>query len=228
MIAAVHQPQYLPWLGYFNKIDRADVFCFLDNVQYKKSEWQNRNRIKTVDGWQWLTKPVLFQFPDNICDVRINNAVNWRRKHLQALVTNYGKAPYFSDFIGMFERIYATEWDLLAELNIELIREMMNLLGLEQKETALASGLRLRDDPNDRLIDICRALECDTYLAGTAGADYMDLVRFAEAGIQVVFQEFIHPSYPQLFGNFLPRLSTVDLLFNCGPESLKRIRKANP
>jgi len=96
LIAAIHQPQYLPWLGYIDKMDKADVFCFLDNVQYKKNEWQNRNRVKTVGGWQWVTVPVSYKFPEKINAVKINNSVNWRRKHLQALVTNYGKAPYFS------------------------------------------------------------------------------------------------------------------------------------
>ena len=228
MIAAVHQPQYLPWLGYFDKIDKADVFCFLDNVQYKKNEWQNRNRIKTSAGWQWLTTPVRFQFPEKICEVKINNAVNWRRKHLQAMVTNYRKAPYFSELIEMFERIYATEWEYLADLNIEVIRSILIRLGLERKTTILASDLTLRNDPNDRLIDICRSLGCDTYLAGAAGADYMDLGRFAEAGIRVVFQEFNHPRYPQLFGDFVPRLSVVDLLFNCGPQSVRHIRQSAP
>jgi hypothetical protein len=93
LIVAVHQPQYLPWLGYFDKIRRADIFSYLDCVQYKKNDWQNRNRIKTSQGWQWLTVPVRFQFPEKICEVKINQTVKWHKKHLQALVTNYRRAP---------------------------------------------------------------------------------------------------------------------------------------
>ena len=89
MIVAIHQPQYLPWIGYFDKLDRADVFVLLDNVQYKKNEWQNRNRIRTSQGWQWITVPVLYKYPEKINVVKINNAIDWRRKHLSALVCNY-------------------------------------------------------------------------------------------------------------------------------------------
>ena len=228
MIAAVHQPQYLPWLGYIDKIDKCDVFCFLDNVQYKKNDWQNRNRIKTVSGWQWVTLPVRYRFPQRINEVQINNAVNWRRKHLQALITNYRKSPFFHHCIDLFQQIYQTDWQHLADLNIEMVKGLMKLLGMEAKPTILASALHTSDDPNDRLIDICRALGCDTYLAGAAGANYMDAARFEKRGIRVVFQDFRHPQYPQLFGEFVSHLSVIDLLFNCGPESLQKIRKANP
>ncbi len=97
MIVSVHQPQYLPWLGYFDKIERSDIFVFLDNVQFKKNEWQNRNKIKTSEGWQWLSVPVIHKFMQKISEVKINNTVWWGKKHLNALVTNYSKAPFFKD-----------------------------------------------------------------------------------------------------------------------------------
>ena len=103
LIVAVHQPQYLPWLGYFDKMRTADVFCYLDNVQYKKNEWQNRNRIKTAHSRQWITVPVRYRFPQKINEVEINNTQKWHKKHLQALITNYSKAPYFNDYITQFE-----------------------------------------------------------------------------------------------------------------------------
>jgi hypothetical protein len=104
LIVAVHQPQYLPWLGYFDKMRRADVFCYLNDVQYKKNEWQNRNRIKTAQNWQWLTVPVRYHFPEKINEVHINNGVDWTRKHLQALITNYRRAPYYKAYISIFDR----------------------------------------------------------------------------------------------------------------------------
>jgi len=227
LIVAIHQPQYLPWLGYFDKIIKADAFCFLDNVQYKKNEWQNRNRIKTAQKQQWLTVPVLYRFPQKIDEVKINNAVNWKRKHLQALITNYNKTPYFREYIGLFEEVYAKDWEFISDLNVNLIDQIRKLLNLEEKQTVLASALSLSDDPTGRLIDICKALGGDTYLAGQDGANYMDLEQFNQQGINVIVQDFQHPEYPQLFGDFVSHLSIVDLLFNCGPESLKIIKNDN-
>ena len=228
MIAAIHQPQYIPWLGYIDKVDRADVFCFLDSVQYKKNDFQNRNRIKTASGWQWLTLPVCYRFPQKINEVTINNEVNWKRKHLQALTTNYRKSPFFEETIAVFERLYSRQWNSLSDLNIEMVRSLLDLLKMGEKKTVLASSLTESEDPNERLIDICHAIGCDTYLAGAGGANYMDLARFENSGIDVVFQDFRHPKYPQFFGDFISNLSTVDLLFNCGPESMQYLRKANP
>jgi hypothetical protein len=227
LILAVHQPQYLPWLGYFDKIRRADVFCFLDNVQFKKNEWQNRNRIKTAHGWQWLTVPVSFRFPQKINEVTIAAGNAWRRKHLQALITNYSGAPYFDRYIDRFREVYESECRYLSDLNIELIECIGRMLPLNAKQTVRASGLKTRDEPTDRLIDICRAAGADTYLAGAGGAGYMDLQRFADAGIRLIFQAFNHPVYHQRFGDFVANLSVVDLLFNCGPGSLAKIVESN-
>jgi len=223
LIVAVHQPQYLPWLGYFDKIRRADVFCYLDNVQYKKNDWQNRNRIKTARGWQWLTVPVQYRFPQNINEVTINNTVNWKNKHLQTLVTNYNRAPFFKEFAKFFEQVYAEDWVYLSELNIALIEHLKTAFGLDQVPAVKSSEFSLREDPTDRLIDICKILKADTYLSGQDGVKYMDLDRFRQSGIQVIVQEFTHPVYPQLFKDFQSHMSAVDLLFNCGPGSIEKI-----
>jgi hypothetical protein len=207
---------------------QADVFCFLDNVQYKKNEWQNRNRIKTAHSWQWITVPVCFRFPQKINKVEINTTQPWVKKHLQALVTNYSKAPYFEDYFSTFEECLRRDWKWLFELNIFLIEHIGKLLGVQQKQTILASELPLSNDPTGRLVDICKSVGADTYLAGQDGANYMNLERFDENNINVIFQEFQHPVYSQLFNEFQSHLSVVDLLFNCGPESVEIIRKANP
>jgi len=227
LIAAVHQPQYLPWLGYFDKIRRADVFCFLDNVQYKKNDWQNRNRLKTAQGWQWLTVPVRYRFPQKINEVTINNAVAWKTKHLQSLATNYSRAPYFKKYAPIFEQVYSQDWERLSDLNIVLIERLSAALGLDQGSAVKASDFDLREDPTDRLIDICKSLNADTYLSGQDGGNYMDLERFKQSGIQVVIQDFNHPVYPQIFNGFRSHMSVVDLLFNCGPESMEKIKENN-
>jgi hypothetical protein len=154
--------------------------------------------------------------------------VNWNKKHLQAFTTNYSKAPYFKDYMGPLEDIFTKEWDLLSELNIGLLERLRKFLNLNDKPAVRASSLDLRDDPTDRLIDICKLLGADAYLAGQDGATYMDLERFKDNGIAVVTQEFKHPVYPQPFGEFQSHMSVVDLLFNCGPESIKIIETANP
>ena len=227
MIVAIHQPQYLPWLGYFDKMRRADVFCYLNDVQYKKNEWQNRNRIKTAQGWQWLTVPVCYHFPEKINEVKINNTTGWQKKHLQALVTNYSRAPFYKTYSAIFEDAFARDWEFLSELNMHLLAYLREALAIQTKPTVISSDLELREEPTDRLIDICKVVGADTYLAGQGGSEYMDLERFENNGIKVIFQDFKHPVYAQLFADFKSHLSIVDLLFNCGPESMQVIIEAN-
>ena len=223
MRVAIHQPQFLPWLGYLDKIDRSDIFVLLDNVQFKKNEWQNRNRVKTAQGWQWMTVPVLHRHLESIDHIEINNRVNWKRKHIQTLEINYSRASHFRDYIPFFRSVYKREWPMLSNLNRTVIEFMMDAFGIKRK-VILSSDIETRQEPNERLIDICRAVEADTYLAGEGGKDYMDLQCFEKANIRVVFQSFHHPDYPQLHGSFLPGMSGMDLLFNSGPQSLSILR----
>src|SRR5574337_8587 len=223
MIVAVHQPQYLPWLGYFDKMDQCDLFVFLDSVQFKKNEWQNRNRIKTASDWQYLTVPVQHRFPQAILDVQIDNRADWARKHLQALMVHYGKAPYFADHLPFLLEVYAKRWASLCELCIVLIQYLTAVIGITVKVVRSSEG-QFSEEPTERLIEICRWAGADAYLAGAGGLNYMRLDRFRQEGIQVVQQAFEPPIYPQLYGRFEPNLSVVDLLFNCGPASLEILR----
>jgi len=223
MIVAIHQPQYLPWLGYFDKIDKSDIFVLLDNVQYKKNEWQNRNRIKTVNGWQWVTLPVLYKFPEKINQVKINNKVDWKRKHLNAILTNYSKSQYLNKYQSSFEDVYSENWECLVDINVHLIDLIIKTLGINT-QTLKASKLQLRDDPTYRLIDVCKEVGADTYLAGEDGSKYMDLEKFKKENINITIQDFHHPVYSQLFGDFQSHMSIIDLLFNYGEDSLRIIR----
>jgi hypothetical protein len=223
---AIHQPQYLPWLGYLEKLDQADLFVFLDTVQYKKHEWQNRNRIKTPQGSQWLTVPVFDRFPERIGAVEIDNRLDWRRKHRQALAIHYGRAPGFARFREVVEAILDRPWARLADLNIALVEALSGALGITTK-TVRASTLDASDDPTGRLVDLCRACGASAYLAGADGARYMDLERFRGAGIAVWTQAYAHPAYPQRYGPFRSHLSVVDLLFNQGAASLAVLRSGS-
>jgi hypothetical protein len=225
-VIAIHQPQFLPWLGYLDKLRRCHTFCLLDTVQYKKNEFQNRNRIKTAQGWQWLTVPVTYRYPQRINEVGVNQTVDWRRQHLQALKTHYRKTLFFRTYIDDFEELYAQPFNNLVETNVASIRLLMRLLEIDC-DLVLASSLAVATDhPTGRLAEICRILGGGAYLSGKDGARYMDLDLFRAQGIQVVFQHFNHPVYPQPYGAFEPNLSALDLLFNCGPDSLFILREA--
>ena len=224
MILSIHQPQYLPWLGYFDKIDKCEIFVFLDNVQFKKNEWQNRNRIKTAAGNQWLTVPILHKFPQRIDDVKINNSVPWGRKHFNALSTNYSKAPFFDEYMPFFQETYFREWERLIDINIHTIMFITKAMGLSDKRFVKASDFNLQEGNTERLVDICKKMGGDVYLSGKDGAKYLDLSLFEKENIDVIFQDYSHPCYSQLFSEFESNLSIIDLLFNCGPKSLSILR----
>ncbi len=223
-IVAVHQPQFLPWLGYFDKIDRADVFVLLDTVQFKKNEWQNRNRIKTAQGPRWLTVPVRYKFPQRINQVPVNNTVNWQHKHRQALLSNYRKAPCFDSLGDFFEEILSTPWEFISPLNITVVKRLAGHLGIDTPIHVASELGDFPEDPDERLIAITRYFDGDTYLAGSGGRQYMRLDAWAKSGVHVLFQDYRHPVYDQLFGDFEPFLSVIDLIFNHGEESLAILR----
>lgn len=224
MIVAVHQPQYLPWLGYFDKIDKADVFVLLDTVQFKKNEWQNRNKIKTAQGWQWLTVPVLYRYPQLINEVTINNKVNWQHKHRQAMVSNYKRAPYYEMLEDFLEGIFSHSWQSISQLNGEVVRRLATILGIDTP-IYLASDLgEFPQDPDERLIAITKHFGAGTYFAGMGGRGYMNLDIYDKNEIEVIFQDFKHPVYHQLFGDFEPFMSVIDLIFNHGDNSLTILR----
>ena len=230
MKVAIHQPQYLPWLGYLDKLDSADVLIFLDTVQFKKHEWQNRNRIRTKDGWQWLTVPIIDRFPEQIDRVEVNSKTDWQRKHYQALRQHYGSAPYWALLGPELTALLQEPWARLCDLNIAVLDLLCRHLGITTPRR-LASSMEAREEPTDRLIDLCRAVGGTVYLAGQVAArgedlkePYMDSARFSQAGIQVQVQDYQHPEYPQRYTPFVSHLAVVDLLFNCGPESLQILR----
>ena len=229
MIVSVHQPQYIPWLGYFDKIDKSDCFVFLDQVQYKPREYQNRNRIRTKNGWIWLTVPVISKGlgRQKICDVKINNDINWQKKHWRSLKSYYQKAPFFKDHYNFFERVYFAKWERLIELNIHITKYLLKKLNIKiplYYESEIGTSSRA----TDRIIEICKKLKADTYLSGIGGKAYLEELKFFQAGIQLIYQEYNHLPYHQLytkdFDQFLPNMSAVDLLFNEGVRTLSILR----
>lgn len=220
-VLTAHQPVYLPWLGLFHKIALARTFVSFNRVQYLPKDWNNRNRIKTASGPIWLTVPVLKKgYREKPLDeIEINNQLPWRRKHWNALTLNYGRARYFDDYAGFFEGVYARDWRLLAELDEYMLEWFLATLGIEVR-LLRASDFDFRGTKSELVLDMCRQLNADVYVFGALGRDYANVEAFEAAGVEVVFQNYQHPDYPQLHGTFEPYLSVVDLLFNCGPSSL--------
>ena len=227
MKVAIHQPQYLPWLGHFAKLAAADCWIFLDTVPYEKNGWQNRNRIKTPRGAQWLTVPVRARLGTLIRDVEIDASQPWSRKHLEALRVNYARAPYFARHFAELEELLRRPWRLLADLNVEVTRFLAGALGLSRRMVRASELPPASPDPTGRLLDLCVAVGADTCLAGQEGARYMDLPRFEAARVAVLGQEYQHPTYTQPDGDFLPFLSVVDLLLNHGESSLEILRQGD-
>lgn len=223
MILTAHQPVYLPWLGLFHKIALADAFVSFNQVQYLPRDWNNRNRVKTDQGPVWLTVPVLKSgYRDKaLTDIRINNDLPWQRKHWKTLELSYRKAPYFKDYAGFFEDVYLKRsWDTLCELNDHMLLWFLETLGIAT-EYSDARDHAFQGSKSDLVLDMCVQMGAQVYIFGALGKDYADVEAFARSGVRAVFQDYVHPVYPQLHGEFVSHLSIVDLLFNCGPASLE-------
>jgi len=222
----IQQPSYLPWLGYFEQVHQADLFVFYDDVQYTKNDWRNRNRIKTPLGWQWLTVPVNYKSGQKICNVGIDTSQKWRGKHLKAIEANYAKAPYFWHYIGFFKNLYDHEWTdmcTLAEYSVIMLSKILKI----ETEFIFSRNMSVEGGQTVRLVNICKSLGADRYYSPQKSKAYLDTGQFENEGIKVEFQEFRHPVYPQLYGKFIPYLSAVDLIFNCGKNSSELILNEN-
>jgi hypothetical protein len=228
MILTAHQPVYLPWLGLFHKIYLADTFCLFDIVQYQTKDYNNRNKIKLENGNEsWLSVPVLSKnhFEKIICDIEIVQD-GWIKKHCRTLKQHYAKAPFFKLYYEAIESILHNEHKFLTDLNFELLNYFLAALQIH-RNICKASDYDFAGQKSELVLDMCRKLGTDCYIFGSQGRDYAVVNDFEKENIQVVFQDYAHPIYQQLHGQFLPYLSIVDLLFNMGPNSLKVLLSGN-
>ena len=226
MKAVILQPTYLPWMGYFGLIDIADVFVFYDDVQFVGRSWFQRNRIKVSKGkWIWLTVHVIKKYKQKINEVKINNDANWSEKHWKSITFAYNKAPYFKDYVDIFKKLYEKEWKYLVDLNVTIIKEICKLLGIDHTKFIFSSSLKVEGKKTDRLINILKKIGADEYISGPEAKVYIEPEKLKKAGIKLYWFEFNHLVYPQLYGDFIPYLSVIDLLFNVGGKSLEVIRQ---
>ncbi len=222
---AILQPNYIPWRGYFDMISQVDIFVFLDDVQYTKQDWRNRNRICTRNGDPvWLTVPVRVQFLEQqIRDVPINNDIPWVRKHLAALQSNYGKAPFFESHFEQLRDIYLERHELISDLDITLARQVCTWLGITTKFYR-SSELAIAGSKDSKLIQIIKTLGGTSYLSGPAAKAYIQPTLWEQAGIGLEFISYPdYPIYPQINPGFEPHVSVLDLLFMTGPDAPRHI-----
>lgn len=229
MILTAQQPAYLPWLGLFHKIALSDVYVSLDSVQFEKNSFSNRNKIKTANGPVWLTVPVSLKghTGNTIRETEIDNSKNWQKKHFTSIYLNYKKAPFFNKYADFFEDTYIKkEWHVISELNDYMLRWFLEQLGIKI-QFHQSSKLNLKGHKTELVLNMCKKLGAEIYLFGILGKDYVKEEEFIRENIRIWFQDYEHPVYPQLYGDFLSNMSIIDLLFNCGNKSLEILMSGN-
>ena len=222
-VIAIHQPEYLPWLGFFKKMMNSELFVLLDDVQFEKKSWQSRNRIRTKNGTAFLSVPIHAHLDSKLNDVKIDNTKNWAVKHRKSILFNYTNTPYFDEFSSAIELIFAKKFEFLIELNYEIIKFVMKELEIKS-EIIFSSKLKIPQKGSDKVLNICKAVNADYYITGTTWAKkYLKIEDFKKSNISVEFQEFQHPIYKQIHKEFIPKMSIIDLLFNEGRDGAKEI-----
>ena len=226
---AISQPTYIPWIGYFYLLDYVDSFVFLDNVQFDKRSWQQRNKIKTTKGLEWITVPVNVKglMSQKICDAKIKISEKFPQNHLKSIELNYRLSPFYSNYIDAIKEVYldSIEHQSLSKLNTQLIIIISKILGI-QTDIQFASNLEVLGNKSELLISICKIIKADRYVSTKGATEYLinDKNKFLNNKIKLDILNYEHPEYNQRFDNFQQNAGILDLLFNEGPNSLKIIR----
>ncbi len=224
MVLAVHQPNFMPWQGYFHKMKQSDVFVLMDTVQFVKRHICNRNKIKNSQGEaQWLGVSVSSAKGRDVSfiELEIDYGQKWQSKALNSLKHAYGKAPHFEPYYSEIEKILLTQYPNLAALNIALIEYFKELFEIEtplKKMSDMPGNLGAK---SEQIINICKLENADVYLSGQGAKKYNDQAMYDAAGIELQYMEYEPPVYPQIGEKFISHLSVLDLVFNQGPESKK-------
>ena len=226
MIVSINQPSYLPWLGYFDRINRSDIHIVLDHVQFEKNGIINRNKIRTQNSWSWLTVPLKTKSKYGNLDIRnieIQNTLQWKKKHWKTIQSNYSKCEYFKDYAPFFQKVYTTEWVKLIDFINFINKHFLKVLGIKTKIIS-SYELNPKKAKSDLILELCQKVDAHEYISGPFGRDYLDLQSFKNAGISVHFHDYSHPVYAQKFKGFESNMSIIDLLLNHGKNSLKILK----
>lgn len=214
-IVSIHQPNYIPWLGYFYKIAQADIFVFLDDVQFSNQGMQNYHYIKTPQGPFRLKIPVKKTFGENINQVLINNDLDWRKKHLKTIEVNYRRSKYFEEVFNDLELLFKSDYNSIADLDRFIIEFVCKKFGIYTK-LINSSELNINSHKEEKILDICDTLNCKIYYSGTGAKVYQDEDNFGLRGIELRYSKFQPFEYPQLWGAFQVNVTVLDYLMNCG------------
>ena len=228
MKCVILQPFYIPWRGYFHQIQKADIFIFFDDVQYEKRGWCSRNRIKTANGTQWLSIPVLNKGSiiqnTPINEIEIDKSQNlWREKHRKTLRQSYGKAPFFAKYEQLLSDFYERDDQLLADLTIDLTVALARELGIEKTKFRRASEFAASGVKTGRLLFLLEKIGATHYITGAAAKSYIEEEKFKEAKIELEYMSYDYPEYEQFYPPFDGRVSILDTLFMKGGEAGKYI-----
>jgi len=224
MKGVILQPNFIPWRGYFDLIQKADIFVFMDDVQYTSRDWRNRNKIKTSNGLKWLTVPIKQVQRDQLINsVEIDYSNNWQKKHFQAIKTSYSKAKYFNDFEDLLVSIYNQKTKYLVDLDINAIEWICRYLNFDTKFYR-SSKFLFHGKKQERILEMCSYFNITHYITGPSAKSYINPEIFEKNKITLEFQEYQYCNYHQLFGPFEGGVSILDLLFNCGPRSIDYLK----
>lgn len=227
-LVGIHQPNFLPWIGYFNKIIMSDVFILLDDVQYPKTGgvWTNRNLILGHGESKWATIPIYRRFSGtkNINEIRFAQDTNWKESYLKQIRTHYLKSRYFPQIYDYLFESFKYETQFLSDLNIHLIKSILQLLEISDQTLITSSSLVKNGKSNQLLCSLIKSVEGDSYLCGSGSTDYLDTEIFKLNHIEIVYQNFKVIEYPQVENEkFIAGLSIVDALMNCGLNKTKQL-----
>jgi hypothetical protein len=225
----MHQPHYLPWLGYVDKADRADLFIFVDHVQFVRKQWHNRNYVKTQQGPTLLTVPVLQDSrAERIADKIVDERRPWRKKHRRTLEQSYGSAPFWATYGAKLAHSYDEPRERLVDVSVTSSRFVFDAFGVATPCRRSSEFGEIPGAKTEMIAALCELVGATTFVSGDQARDYLDVELLARQGVAVEWQHFAHPVYPQLHpaAGFVPRLAAIDLLLNCGPESLDILRGA--
>tara|TARA_R110001592_G_scaffold247221_2_gene509292 strand:+ start:458 stop:1132 length:675 start_codon:yes stop_codon:yes gene_type:complete len=219
MVISIHQPNYIPWIGFFNKILLSDTYVVFDDVQYPRGkDYANRNQIKTNNGKMWLTVPIIGK--GKLWNQVEINKNGWVDKHLTNIKSFYKKTPYFENYYSDLEKIYLKNHNLLINLNLDLIKYFLNILN-KKSNIILSSNIKTDLKGLDKILFILKSLNATKYISGSGEGSkrYINQDIFNNQNIELIWQNYEHPKYSQQFKDFIPYMSILDLIFNEGPNS---------
>ncbi len=215
-IVYIHQPDFAPWLGFFDKLKKSDVYIVLDDVQFLNKGWHNRDKIKGPSGVIWLTVPVKKKgrYRQLIKDTEIENSIDWKRKHLKMFKLYYSRAKNFNRIFDKLSNVYNKQFNYLIDLNFEIILLIIQELKIEGKKIMFSSDFNLKSKGVDKILDLLNIVGASDYITGLPSKEYINEEKFNKTGIKIIWHKYNTPIYKQLFGDFIPNLSTIDFLFN--------------